>query len=286
MKQKNETQIKRYKNLLSFIDEKFKEEIKISDIESVCHYSYRNINRIFEALHQETIGKYIKRIKLEKAAQHLKFSSESISNIAYDMGFGDLAAFSKAFKNHFHCSPSDFRESNRILNEQLARESSRHTPISFEIESLPAFDMLGLTYHGLYEDIQSIQSTWEKLMAYLKKENMIKDDSIFLAEILDDDEISEAIYCRYNVGIVLETALPFEPEGLFSIKSIPKQRYAKFIHKGSHESCIHTYQKIYSCWMNEIQFEMADAPVLEFFLNDEADTPPKELLTEIYIPIL
>ena len=113
----NETQIERYKKLLSYIDENFKEELNIEKVEQVCNYSYRNINRIFEALHQETIGKYIKRLRLEKAAQYLKYSDIGVSDIAYEVGFKDRAAFSKAFKNKFGYAPSAFRASNEALRE-------------------------------------------------------------------------------------------------------------------------------------------------------------------------
>ena len=41
----NQVQLERYKKLLSFIDEHFKEDINIEKIEAVCHYSYRNINQ-------------------------------------------------------------------------------------------------------------------------------------------------------------------------------------------------------------------------------------------------
>lgn len=44
---KNETQVEGYKRLLTYMDEQFKEEINIEIVEEVCHYSYRNINRIF-----------------------------------------------------------------------------------------------------------------------------------------------------------------------------------------------------------------------------------------------
>jgi AraC family transcriptional regulator len=70
---KNATQLERYKKLLSYLDERFKEEINIDKVEAISHYSYRNINRIFEALHHETIGKYIKRRRMEKAAEFLKY---------------------------------------------------------------------------------------------------------------------------------------------------------------------------------------------------------------------
>ena len=112
---KNETQLERYKKLLEYLDKQFKEEVNIEKVEAISHYSYRNINRIFEALHHETIGKYVKRIRLEKAAEFLKFSDSTISDIAFEVGFSDVAAFSKAFKNKFNCAPSVFRNSNDVM---------------------------------------------------------------------------------------------------------------------------------------------------------------------------
>lgn len=286
---KNNTQLQRYKKLLKFLDQKFKEDITIPDIEQACHYSYRNINRIFEALHHETIGKYIKRQKLERAAQYLKHSEESISEIAYEIGFSDVAAFSKAFKKRFNCSPSAFRKSAHAIQQlqqslTQTKEENRQ-PISFEVEQLPAFDMLALSYSGAYTDIKAIYKTWTQFVNYASKHDLIDEHSIFLAEILDDDEISEQIHCRYNVGIVLQRPLGFEPAALFTIKHIERQRYVKFLHQGSHESSIDTYQQIYSSWMLDIPYEMKDAPVLEFFLNDESSVATEDLLTEIYIPI-
>ena len=94
----NKVQLDNYKKLMAYINEHFKEEINIPRIEAICHYSYRNINRIFQAIHGETIGKYIKRIRLEKAAEYLKYSSSKIADIAFEVGFEDIASFSKAFK--------------------------------------------------------------------------------------------------------------------------------------------------------------------------------------------
>ena len=67
----NNPQLTRYKKLLAYLDDHLNEEVNIEKVEEVCHYSYRNINRIFEAIHNETIGKYVKRLRLEKAAQFL-----------------------------------------------------------------------------------------------------------------------------------------------------------------------------------------------------------------------
>lgn len=286
----NETQHVRYRKLLSFIDEHFKEDINIPEIEDVCHYSYRNINRIFEALNHETIGKYIKRTRLERGAQYLKYSQEGISEIAYEVGFGDVAAFSKAFKNKFNCSPSAFREGNKLfqqINESVVEntKSNASFSMSFEIETLPDFQILGLEYKGSYEDISGINKIWKQLVKYASNQKLLDDNTIHLAEILDDDEISEQINCRYTAAIMIDDLSHFEPNGFFVRKRIESRKYAKILHKGSHESSSDTYNRIYSHWMKDVQLELADAPVLEFYLNDERYTSSKNLMTEIYIPV-
>ncbi len=287
----NPTQLDRYKSLLDFLDQKFKEDVSIKDIEEVSYYSYRNINRIFLALHHETIGKYIKRIKLEKAAQYLKYSDNTISDIAFEIGYSDIAAFSKAFKNQFNCSPSQFRETEeaklQLLKKAIATDPIDKKPtLTFEIEELPSLEILYITYQGSFEDINAIKQVWNQLMKYAFKHKLIDSDSIFLAEILDDNEITDSLNCRYNAGIVIETPLKFEVGGLFRTKTISPQKYVKFLHKGSHEDSLITYDYIYSHWMSDVKQELADKPTLEFFLNDEENTPPNELLTEIYIPVI
>jgi AraC family transcriptional regulator len=286
---KNETQLDRYKKLLEYLDLQFMEEVNIKKVEAISLYSYRNINRIFEALHHETIGKYVKRIRLEKSAEYLKYSDSSISDIAFKIGFSDVAAFSKAFKNKFNCAPSVFRSSNDVLRnitrQILSEQEIEREKLTFEIEILPQFEGLYLEHRGNYENLKAVKETWEMLINYALKKELLTDDTFYFAEILDDNEISELINCRYNVAIVLSKSLPFLPEGLFNVKTHQSQKYAKFVHQGSHESSADTYHKIYSQWMVDVNLEMVDLPTLEFFLNDEEDTPAEKLLTEIYIPV-
>lgn len=285
----NKIQLDNYKKLMAYLNEHFKEEINIQGIEKICHYSYRNINRIFQAIHGETIGKYIKRIRLEKAAEYLKYSSSKIADIAFEIGFEDIASFSKAFKNKYHSTPSAFRKRCKTLQE-LTRESllvkeSEREKLSFEIEYLPDFEILYLEHKGAYDNLIPLDKTWTHFLDYLTKKNLYTEQSIILGELLDDDEISDAIHCRYNLALILERPLPFSPDGFFQTKTHQRQKYAKFIHKGSPKTCAETYQKIYAFWIFDVNLELKDAPTLEFYLNDITSTPTEELLTEIYIPV-
>lgn len=282
-------QLKRYKNLINYIDANFKEDINIEKVEAISLYSYRNINRIFQALHQETIGKYVKRIRLEKAAQYLKYSNITISDIAFEVGYEDIAAFSKAFKKKYAYSPSDYRSSNHPFKQKaplhLDTIDTDRQALTYELEYLPDFDFLGLEYRGAYDNLVAINTAWEQLVIYADQHQLLDDDPILIAEVLDDEEISENIHCRYNTGIILKEPLKFEPDGLFKLHHHQPQQYAKFIHKGPHEKSVATYNKIYANWMIDVKLEFKDLPTLEFFLNDEETTPPEELLTAIYIPV-
>ncbi|WP_164914161.1 AraC family transcriptional regulator [Aquimarina sediminis] len=286
----NPTQLERYKRLIDFIDKKFKEEINIKDIEEISYYSYRNINRIFLALHHETIGQYVKRVKLEKAAEYIKFSDESISDIAFEIGYSDIAAFSKAFNKQFKCSPSNFRSTHELKQYITQKaifplDTAQKKVLDFKIEEIPSFEVLYLTYQGSYENLKELKKVWDQLASYALKKGLLNDETLIMGEILDDDQITDALQCRYNAAIVLEKEVEFSLKGLFKTKRIEHQKYAKFIHKGSHESCADTYNHIYAHWMTEVQLEFEDKPTLEFYLNDESNTPQEDLLTEIYIPV-
>ncbi len=283
----NITQIERFKNLVKFINENFKEVINIEKIEEISHYSYRNINRIFQSLQHETIGKHIKRIRLEKAAEYLKYSNEQVSDIALNVGFSDLASFSKAFKKRFNCSPISFRKTADIKKKKHKQviDKIAQTTILFSTETLPEFEILYLEHKGKYDDIKAIEKTWNTLIKYCEKKQLISDESIFFSETLDDNEITEDFQCRTNVAMILNKSLNFVPEGLFQVKVHKKQKYAKFIHKGATNKLENTYNLIYSSWITTIKLEFSDKPILEFYVNHHEKIIEDNFITEIYIPI-
>ncbi|MEQ6124030.1 AraC family transcriptional regulator [Pseudotenacibaculum sp. MALMAid0570] len=283
---KNETQLERYKKLTSYIDKYFKEDIDIKKIEEICHYSYRNINRIFLALHNETIGKYIKRIRLEKAAQYLKFSNSKIADIAFQVGFENAPAFNKAFKSKFNCTPKDFRnsaEANRNIIKTAFDINAK--PLEFSIEFLRDFDFLYLEYRGIFSDNIAVEKTWEELLHYCEKENLISSNTIFLAELLDDNEICDSIHFRYNCAINLDRPNEIEPKGLFKVKKHKRQKYAKFKHIGAYEKSHETYNKIYGYWLTDVQLEFADKPSIEKYPSFFKAIPEEQQVIEIYIPV-
>ncbi|MEL6135594.1 MAG: GyrI-like domain-containing protein, partial [Bacteroidota bacterium] len=203
----------------------------------------------------------------------------------------DIAAFSKAFKAHFTQAPSSYRSKQVQAHTaaHMTRQQDPHTnyeKITYELETLPDITYLYIEYRGSYEDLEALEKVGLQLESFAQRNDLIQEDTVILAEIMDDHEITEAIHCRYRIGISMAPDHPFEPEGLFHLKTIPSATYARFIHQGSYKSSFETYQRIFGLWMTDMTYELDDGPILELFLNDEKETPEEDLLTAIYIPIL
>ena len=83
--------------------------ISIEQLAFICKMSLSSFKREFKKVFEETPARYIKLRRLERAAHQLVCSNESVSSIAYDLGFQDLSTFSANFKEQFGISPKNYR---------------------------------------------------------------------------------------------------------------------------------------------------------------------------------
>ena len=73
--------------------------------------SRSQLNRKLQAITGQGPGEFIRSYKLKRAAQMILENRLSITQIAYEVGFGSPAQFTRAFKKNFNCLPSDFIKS-------------------------------------------------------------------------------------------------------------------------------------------------------------------------------
>ncbi|MEM7371383.1 MAG: tetratricopeptide repeat protein [Bacteroidota bacterium] len=73
--------------------------------------SVNHLNRKLSALIDQTAGKLIRSMRLQRAADLIKQEAASISEIAYDTGFSSPAHFTRSFKQQFGMSPTAYQKS-------------------------------------------------------------------------------------------------------------------------------------------------------------------------------
>src|SRR5580692_6636093 len=67
--------------------------VKLAELANVACFSEFHFHRIFRAVSGETLNSFTNRLRLEKAARHLRFSDRSLTDIALDCGFSSSATF-------------------------------------------------------------------------------------------------------------------------------------------------------------------------------------------------
>jgi len=78
-------------------------------LDTLCQISHRGQRSIFRACHKATGLSPMKRIKLVRlsyARGLVQFSSRSISEIAYDVGYERVQEFSRDYRKFFTCTPT------------------------------------------------------------------------------------------------------------------------------------------------------------------------------------
>ena len=74
--------------------------------------SRRQLDRRLRSLTRLSASGFIRKMRLERAAQLLVQQAGNVSEVAYAVGFQDVAHFSKLFHQTFGVSPSDYAKNS------------------------------------------------------------------------------------------------------------------------------------------------------------------------------
>lgn len=85
-------------------------DLSVEDLAYLARMSLSSFKRKFKSVFDETPAKYIKKKRLEKAEELLKFSNLRITDVCYESGFNDLGNFSKSFTKYFGIPPSEYQK--------------------------------------------------------------------------------------------------------------------------------------------------------------------------------
>lgn len=99
----------RVDQLLSWLEQHFADDVCWDELAEQHALSLRTLHRQLKQRTGLTPQRYLNRLRLIKARHLLRHSEESITNIAYQCGFGDSNHFSTLFKREFTWSPRDIR---------------------------------------------------------------------------------------------------------------------------------------------------------------------------------
>lgn len=107
---KNQRDSQRIKAMLNFIHRHFNTEVNTAAIAASASISESECLRCFRATIGTTPIQYLKKYRIQQAANLLIQSQEKISDIAVGCGFQDMSYFTKSFRELMGCAPSEYRK--------------------------------------------------------------------------------------------------------------------------------------------------------------------------------
>jgi AraC family transcriptional regulator len=105
-----------------YISEHIDEPLTRQALAEVAGFSIPHFHRIFTAHIGENFASYVRRVRLERAGRKLRMGAVDITQVALAAGYDTHTAFSRAFKQKFGLSPSQFRQLDCRTATQLLRK--------------------------------------------------------------------------------------------------------------------------------------------------------------------
>ncbi len=93
-----------------YIEQNKTMEITLSDLAKVSLFSPWYSYRLFRDYLGLTPTEYIRKLRLSQAALRLRDGEDKVIDIAFDLGFGSVDTFTRAFFREYGCNPSDYRK--------------------------------------------------------------------------------------------------------------------------------------------------------------------------------
>jgi AraC family transcriptional regulator len=109
-------------NVKRYIRDHIHEPLDRETLADVAGFSVPHFHRVFRAQVGESAISYVRRQRLERAARKLRMGAVDITEVALAAAYDSHAAFSKAFKQQFGLSPSEFRQLGCWAATQLLRK--------------------------------------------------------------------------------------------------------------------------------------------------------------------
>ena len=147
-----EDYVKRILKVLIYIEDHIEEEISIEELAKVSCHSPFHFHRIFHMVVGETVYKYVRRLRLEKAASKLRYTEHPITDIAMDTQYDTPSAFTRAFKQTIGHSPRNYRTLFKEVNAMNQKISELPKILSDKIEKTQDLDLLFVRKLGEYSE--------------------------------------------------------------------------------------------------------------------------------------
>ncbi len=285
----------RINDVLYYIHKDISQALPAKQLATVAAYSEQHFHRVFKEVVGESVHDYVRRARLEFAANQLMFDGRaSILEVAIKCGFVSVSSFSRAFKSVFGVSPGAWRKpEHHELNAQQAMQNpylkdaeiaqhykqlaSRAVPDANLIE-LPARHVAYVRHQG-YD--RSIKLAWQTLLAWAKQEQRSYAQQFALHH--SNPAWVELSQCRYVACIAIDK--PLQKRGLVNSLTIPGGLHGVFKLQGQYGELLPQLSHILERWLPSSGFKMQSTPAYVHYKKNHFLQEDERFELDFFLPL-
>jgi AraC family transcriptional regulator len=276
---------------IEYIENSLKEEIDVFKVSNEVCYSLYHFIRLFQSITGFSPKNYIQLRRLTEAVYELRNTDKKIVDIAYDFQFGSHESFTRAFRKQFNLNPTEIRKGHSLtslplvtrISPEYIYQSDKVRTVSPELVDMPEKILVGISFFISDDsEINDLSKEWSRLM---NETHTIKNKSIpecyYQVQYWSENQEIGGIY--FFIGAEVAQAIDVNP--LFVVKTIPKGKYLKFIHKGLANKVGYTYKYIYTQFLPDTDYKLTKPFNYEYYGEKCKGPYNEESESEIFIPI-
>ena len=257
----------RISKVIDYIENNVSSKLQLDELAKVAMFSKFHFHRIFKSVTGENLNEFIKRIRMIKSYRLLQVDeSISIKDLAIKTGYNSTANFSRDFKDFHGISPTQARQSGKVLEERVINNQNKKLNITYKgIEYLPEKHVLYKKITTGY-DTELIPKASNELYQLALKHKFKIDQFIGIG--YDDPDYTPAEKCKYDICIVVDPQeLPSDIQP--ATKTICGGKFAIFNYQGHKNDIASAWDYMFKEWLLNSQYLPDDRPHLEMYLYSE-----------------
>ena len=257
-------------------------------------YSVHHFHRIFKAVTGENLNTYIRRTRLEHAANMLVFHRDlSATEVAQRCGFVSPSNFTQRFKEWFDDTPSSWRDGgyrdfeNQISLQHKDAELSDHmrhvTSIKLPQVTMTRRKPLRVAYvrHQGYE--RSISHAWQRLQEWAEEEGVVWSAEQMIGLYHSNPNMVPLPQCRYVACISVPDG-NWRRQGV-GIMTIPGGLHAQVHVRGHYGELLPVLHKLFYEWLPRSAYKMALTPVFACYQRNQFLTGDESFELDLFLPV-
>lgn len=267
----------RISRVTDYIYDHLDDALDLDTLADVAALSRWHWHRVYFAMRGETATATVRRLRLQRASADLVLSERPVAEIAERAGYGSVAAFTRAFADAYGMPPASYRQYGSHAGLDPARADLPVSQFDVRIVHAPPLVVAVEDHQGSF---MQIDRAFERLLGRLGAAGRLTAETGMVGIFLSDPTATEEDDLRAQAG-----ATHVSGEG-GPTRTLAGADYAVLRHKGPYADMRNAYAWLFGRWLPQSGRELAEEPVLEFYLNDPREVAPTEVLADLYLPLV